>query len=786
MALFLDPIAGQKSAGGTHASISGNGSVVSGTAAPASSIAVHAVDGTQLAAGKAGADGSFILRLGSAQTNGEKLLLSSTPQDGGKAEAIDLVAPDFTGPHALEEVDITSDGNFVYGTGAVPGEPVRVMAGSTMLGYALAEADGSFNVELAEAQINAQSLKVYAFDAMGNASEPFDFTCPDYTIPAAEGVRISGNGAFIEGQTEPFARIAVSSEPDPFASNVFLATVGDGYADAKGRFFMQLKQPAINGETIFVAVADQAKNCSRDILLKAPDLQQPDAPQTTVLQNNGSTISGIGEPGTEAIATDANGQVVATAIVSGKGTFEIELGDRFQDGDLVDISLIDEAGNLSAPVSVTLERMPAAAAPSPVAPATPVAQPEEAAAPVIDAPVAQIAEAQTAVETAQEPAKASEEEPGAVEAQNTTASNPAPVVEAAEAPATEAKDAEPAAQEAAMVPAGSTETQEASDADASPRSDTPLTPNAEPETEVSEGSAAAEEAAVAPAATQADALVAPESAAQPATPTVPEQAAAPAAEAVAAIVDKPVQEPEPVMEPVAEPQVEAQGAASSQPAAFVPAAEDAPLPESATLLIEAQENFLLDLLPVAVVPTTEEVETSAKLPADTMPGESVAQTNSATENSAVESEETSIAANPSVETQPVGEAIAAPIVPADALPLDNVAATADDSANLVKRSIYTLEEDGFGVELDLAAFYGETQDAPVERSASDTDDASGDLSAVLLSVIHSDTPRDGDVQKPVSSFKQFETGSSTSDLGSAPFAEMMREFEVESEIASYI
>src|SRR5690606_4906667 len=403
MALFLDPIDGQTSTAKTEASISGNGSAITGRAAPASSVVVITTDGTQLASGTAGADGNFILRLGSSQTNGEQLRVSITHHDGGKAETMELYAPDFTGPRPVEGVSITSDGLFVYGAGAVAGQPVRVMSGSTVLGYALAEADGSFNVELTDPQINSQSLRVFAFDAMGNPSEPVMFTCPDYTIPTAEGVRISGDGKFIEGQTEPFARVAVSREPGPFASNVFHATVSEGYADAQGRFFMELKKPATNGESIYVAVADQAKNCSNDIRLDAPDLQQPETPQTTVIDSQSGVISGLGEPGTVAIVTDANSQIIAHAPVEKNGTFEIGLElQAFAKGGVIEVSLVDEAGNISA--ATTIEYSGVDAAPTENASAAVAAPVQEVAladaTPQLEVPVAPVAEAQIAAAAA--------------------------------------------------------------------------------------------------------------------------------------------------------------------------------------------------------------------------------------------------------------------------------------------------------------------------------------------------------------------------------------------------
>jgi hypothetical protein len=58
-------------------------------------------------------------------------------------------------------------------------------ANGTLIGSAIANADGSFSIELNPAQANGELLDVVAIDDSGVSSLPAQVTAPDITAPAA-------------------------------------------------------------------------------------------------------------------------------------------------------------------------------------------------------------------------------------------------------------------------------------------------------------------------------------------------------------------------------------------------------------------------------------------------------------------------------------------------------------------------------------------------------------------------------------------------------------------------
>ncbi|WP_064503658.1 Ig-like domain-containing protein [Thiopseudomonas alkaliphila] len=68
--------------------------------------------------------------------------------------------------------------------------------------------------------------------------------------------------------------------------------------------------------------------------------------------NTTTTVTGEGEPGATVIVKDADGNVVGEGTVDEDGTFEVELDKPFTNGEELEVSLKDEAGNESDSVLV--------------------------------------------------------------------------------------------------------------------------------------------------------------------------------------------------------------------------------------------------------------------------------------------------------------------------------------------------------------------------------------------------------------------------------------------------
>lgn len=328
--------------------ISGNGTVIAGYGAPGSTVTViKQDDGTEVGEAKVRSDGGFTVKLGVAHTNGEKLSVLITSSDVRAVQEFSIEAPDSTSPAAVKDVLVATDGSSVSGHGAVASEPVRVMSGKQVLGYATADGDGDFKIDLSDPQVNSEALSVYAFDAAGNRSEPVVVNAPDVTAPSLAHARISGDGRFVDGEAEPMACIIVERMNHSANGNEDAVCLGHGRADAQGRFFIELIAPLTNGEALSVVAKDEAENRGL-IELVAPDLQQPQFVGQVEFDGENNVVRGISDlEETRVTVTDAAGEVVAVHALAQGGVFSVELSRELKEGEILEVTLTDAAGNSS-------------------------------------------------------------------------------------------------------------------------------------------------------------------------------------------------------------------------------------------------------------------------------------------------------------------------------------------------------------------------------------------------------------------------------------------------------
>ncbi|MCF5090682.1 BapA prefix-like domain-containing protein, partial [Stenotrophomonas sp. PA-6-5C] len=170
---------------------------------------------------------------------------------------------------------------------------------------------------------------------------------PDTTAPSAPtALTVSADGRTLTGRGEAGATVRVDSNGDgrPDATG----TVG-----ADGRFSITLSPPLTNGEQITVTLADAAGNVSGPGQVTAPDTTPPAAATNVVVADDGSSVSGNGEPGaTVGVDTNGDGQPDITGVVGSDGQFTLPLDPPLINGETVSVVVTDPAGNSSPPVSV--------------------------------------------------------------------------------------------------------------------------------------------------------------------------------------------------------------------------------------------------------------------------------------------------------------------------------------------------------------------------------------------------------------------------------------------------
>ncbi|WP_287814392.1 Ig-like domain-containing protein, partial [Pseudomonas sp.] len=85
----------------------------------------------------------------------------------------------------------------------------------------------------------------------------------------------------------------------------------------------------------------------------AVDTTAPDAPSSLSLSGNGLVLSGLGEIGSTVTVRDAAGNVLGSGTVGSDGSFQVTLSNPQTNGQTLDVTLTDAAGNTSAPGTVT-------------------------------------------------------------------------------------------------------------------------------------------------------------------------------------------------------------------------------------------------------------------------------------------------------------------------------------------------------------------------------------------------------------------------------------------------
>jgi len=136
--------------------------------------------------GTANADeaGNYSITLDKAYLNGESLSVTAADQSDNKTEAKEVIAPDST-PPILHQPTIQggwAEGQSVQGTTEANATIIVKNTAGDVIGSAIADASGYYNVILNMVYEDGEVLKVIAADAKGNESS-ININAPDTTAP---------------------------------------------------------------------------------------------------------------------------------------------------------------------------------------------------------------------------------------------------------------------------------------------------------------------------------------------------------------------------------------------------------------------------------------------------------------------------------------------------------------------------------------------------------------------------------------------------------------------------
>ncbi|WP_286919450.1 Ig-like domain-containing protein [Pseudomonas sp. UBA6753] len=327
-----------------------NGSSLSGTAEPGSTVVL--TDGNGNPIGQTTADG-----------NGNWSYTPDSPlPDGTVVKAVVVDAAGNSGPPASIIIDGVapaapvinpSNGTELSGT-AEPNSTVTLTDGSgNPIGQVTADGNGNWSYTPATPLPDGTVVNAVAQDAAGNTSGQGSTTV-DSVAPGAPTINLS-DGSSLSGTAEPKSTVTLTDgSGNP---------IGQVTADGSGNWSYTPATPLPDGTVINVVAQDAAGNTSAPTSTTV-DAQAPAAP--VVNPSNGTTISGTAEPGSTVTLTDAGGNPIGQVTADGSGNWSFTPGSPLPNGTVVNATATDPTGNTSAPTSTTVDS---------VAPAAPVVQP---------------------------------------------------------------------------------------------------------------------------------------------------------------------------------------------------------------------------------------------------------------------------------------------------------------------------------------------------------------------------------------------------------------------------
>ncbi|MGV2835631.1 Ig-like domain-containing protein, partial [Pseudomonas shirazensis] len=327
-------------------SLNSAATVVSGQGEVGAIVTVRDASGAVLATGTVNPAGQFQITLPAAQTSGAPLQVTLSDAAGNVSAPASLATPDRTPPAAVTQTVLSADGRQLSGLGeAGASVEVRNSAGA-LLGTATVGADGRFSVLFSTPQASGQPIGVTQHDAAGNTSPATSVNTPDLTPPAPlTNLMLNNNGLTLTGLGEPGASVTVRG-PDG-------TIIGSGNVAANGSFTLTLDNAQLNAQRLSVTQSDASNNTSAPVAVTAPDLTPPAEPANLLLASNGVQLSGTAEAGSTVTVRDSAGNVLGSVVAASNGTFQVTLNSVQANGQTLQVTATDAAGNVSQPGSFT-------------------------------------------------------------------------------------------------------------------------------------------------------------------------------------------------------------------------------------------------------------------------------------------------------------------------------------------------------------------------------------------------------------------------------------------------
>ncbi|MBG4526961.1 BapA prefix-like domain-containing protein [Pseudomonas aeruginosa] len=316
-----------------------NGSELSGTAEPGSSVTLTDGNGNPIGQTTADANGNWSFTPSTPLPDGTVVNVVARDAAGNSSPpasvTVDAVAP------ATPTVD-PSNGTTLSGT-AEPGATVTLTDGNgNPIGQVTADGSGNWTFTPSTPLPDGTVVNATATDPSGNASSPASVTV-DAVAPATPVVNPS-NGSTLSGTAEPGATVTLTDgNGNP---------IGQVTADGSGNWSFTPTTPLPNGTVVNATATDASGNTSAGSSVTVDSV----APATPVINpSNGTTLSGTAEPGSTVTLTDGSGNPIGQVTADGSGNWSFTPSTPLADGTVVNATATDPAGNTGGQGSTTVD-----------------------------------------------------------------------------------------------------------------------------------------------------------------------------------------------------------------------------------------------------------------------------------------------------------------------------------------------------------------------------------------------------------------------------------------------
>ncbi|MBF7014635.1 Ig-like domain-containing protein [Novosphingobium sp. HR1a] len=349
-----------------------NATTVSGTAEPGATLILSDGNGDPIGETSADSDGNWTFTPSPPLPDGTSV--NAVARDAaGNESASDSIVIDAVSPAAPEIAP--TNGTVISGT-SEPGALILLTAGNgDPIGQTLAEADGNWSFVPGPPLADGTGVSATAQDAAGNAS-PASTTTVDAIAPDAPSID-STDGNALTGTAEPNTVVTLTDgDGNP---------IGDTSADGGGNWSFTPGARLSDGTVVTATARDAAGNVS-PASTTTVDSTAPADP--TIDPTNGSLVTGTAEPNSTVVLMDGTGNTFAAfspqaspggftvfAASSAVPDYGLPLGQvttdpqgnwtftpllPLPDGTVVIAVSVDAAGNVSGPVSTTVDGVPPA------------------------------------------------------------------------------------------------------------------------------------------------------------------------------------------------------------------------------------------------------------------------------------------------------------------------------------------------------------------------------------------------------------------------------------------